>query len=138
MRNAIVSALFYCWAVIVCCQSTSEVAAQQSAFNDLYNQWHKALDAHRAFGEPHFFRTEGVPKDLAAAGTRIKQTGIAMTAFLCERVAAPANGIVDEHLYRDVLLLDEVTGINLWAGEQPTDNVGENIAELSARFKEEW
>ena len=82
---------------------------QQKSFDDLYNRWHAVLNASPSLGEP-FWTSIGPINEM-------KQAGIAFAVYLCDKVAGEAGDAgVDLYLYQDLMLLDQVAGINLIRG----------------------
>ncbi len=115
-------------------QSQSQKTDPQ--FESLYQRWHKALESNPFLTEPMFFQTNGVPEDLATVVTEIEQNKIGLAYFLAQKIAVGTN--LNGVLYFDLRLLDHVAGINLWFPDRIVDNPGQNIAELTARYRAEW
>ncbi len=128
---------FSCVIAILLVRISFVYAGPQDSISEIYLKWHLALDNHPELGEPFYFKTEGVPSDLAEAVRRIHKVGLGMVYFLCEKIAnGPSASTMS--LYRDVLLLDRIGGVNLWVSEFPTENVGEDITRIVATFQREW
>jgi len=127
-------------AFVVVLSNAAEDPARQEKFEALYEKWHQILDANQAIlTEPSFFSTESGPPELVATVTEIKRNGLTMADFLCEKLAGETAK--KERLYRDVLLLERVTGIDLLRAEdQPfrLQNFSVNMSNFTARFREEW
>src|SRR6266480_4260946 len=120
--------------------SAAQNQGRQAEFQALYERWHKGMDAHKEMlSHPFFFQTEAGPPDLVSIVKEIKGNGLAMANFLCEKLANEKPG--SEHLYPDVLLLEKVTGIDLFhAEDKPAidQNFSQNIVTFTGRFREEW
>jgi len=106
---------------------------QQKLYDDLYNQWHAVLNTQPILREPQWTRTGPV--------NEMKQAGIAFATYLCNRIAGEVGTVgVDPDLYQDLILLDQVAGINLIFGDSQSDfsNIAESMPKAVARFKQEW
>jgi hypothetical protein len=67
----------------------------------------------------------------------MQEAGMEMVYFLCEKIAQ-GQSTPTKSLYRDVILLDHVAGINLLFSEYPTTNVGDNIRQIVPIYQKEW
>lgn len=107
---------------------------QQSLVEEYYYKWHQAINDYR-LTEPFYFDAQHTPPEYAEILTSILQNSMDMVDLLCNRIA---NG-KSRKLYRDVLLLDKIGGINLWASEEnANDNGLKAINKLVPIFQEEW
>jgi len=112
---------------------------QREQFQEAYLRWHQAIAENPELSHPFFFQTQGGPVELVAAVKGIQTNGLSMAGFLCEKLAS--QEIPKERLYADVLLLEKVTGIDLFHAEDkpPRDqNIRTNMVIFTARFREEW
>src|SRR5688572_15568402 len=135
MNNVMMRGSFCLFGLAALCAFAAE-GPETNRFEMLYEKWHAALRAHPFLTPPMFFLTEGVPQDLASVVREIERDKLGMALYLCEKIAAREN--MDGRLFFDVRLLDEVSGVNLWYSERPTEKGGDVIAELTARFRDEW
>jgi len=105
----------------------------------LYQRWHEVLDAHAHLSESSWIETKNVPPDLAAVVSDVESNAVGMAYFMCDKIAGATNNIVTMRMYRDVLLLHRVAGIDLVHSEPTgTPNIGENIKRFTAQFQDEW
>jgi hypothetical protein len=109
----------------------------QARCEAIYQQWHIALAAHPAIGEPGYFRTDSAQaRDLADAVRNIDSNQMAMAYFLCEKMATETNSGI--YWYQDLHFLEYVAGINLWFADHPIDNIATEVATNLIIFKQEW
>jgi hypothetical protein len=110
-------------------------------YERLYQNWHQILSSAPALTEPMWFSTNG-PKDLAIVVGEMQSNRIGMAYFLCNRMAAQqytnmqVNG--SSVFYRDLVLLDNLAGINLIFPDDRSEPFGKGMAENFNRFKADW
>jgi hypothetical protein len=131
MRSATLSGCI-ALAIMAFCHECVYAGEQQRSFESLYQEWHEALNANKALGEP-FWRQLGPVREM-------NEAGLAFGVFLCEKVTDDANAGMN--LYQDVQLLDEFAGVNLYYPEERTSPPQNIFAELMpqfvARFRQQW
>jgi len=96
------------------------------------------LEKHGNLEEQTYFIIDG-PKDLADAVKAINSNKIALTYFLCEKIAASTNS--GATMYDDLILFEHVAGIDLqWADDKPfvAEEFEGNMNRFVATFREEW
>ena len=111
MHDSVIKILILC---MICLAGTSVVGGQDRAdpsFEAAYNEWCKAIESNTFLNIPHWFATENVPVEVSNAMKRLKSLGPNMTPFLVEQLRKEENRM---RLYRLVLLLSRVCGINLY------------------------
>jgi hypothetical protein len=122
--------------VLVSVPISSGSAAAQVNYEELYDQWHAALDRNLALNVPQWIDPPSVLVEVADVMNKINDAGFAMANTVCEKVADESNEAL--RLYRDILLLDRVTGINLLYGDKYEIDLSESIARNVDNFRKAW
>jgi hypothetical protein len=113
-----VAILILCWIVKGRAVPDSSNPSQPvSDYQVAYERWCQAIEAHPDLGEPFWVRTDIGPSDLQEAIKGLLSYGPNMTSFLAQEMKKEKDQL---RLYRLVLLLNAVSGINLYyeSGEE--------------------
>jgi hypothetical protein len=129
-----------CTLVVICLSvATPALAAAQpptpeQAHRVAYQRWSDTIDAHPTLGVPFWVQTENGPADLREAVAALVSYGPNLVPFLVQELRAETD---QARMYRLILLLNRVSGINLYynSGEE---NVYAAVATLKARFLRDW
>ena len=141
MKNLLKFILFCTIGLVALLSAVSGNTVSTKECQEIYDNWHKALDANPDMAESMFFRTEGVPQDLSSAVRTLNSNRLVIAYFLCEKIAEPKYPIYSGRAYRDAHLLEKVAGIDLMrADDKPIieQDFGQNIAKFFGGFREKW
>ncbi len=141
MRKLLLAVLFLGLALLFRpATNAAETVERQREFEELYSRWHRGLDTNmNSLSQPFFFRTNAGPPELVAVVQEMMRHGLAMTPFLCEKLAR--EKLTDRRLYSDVLLLEKMTGIDLFHADDASaanQDFGANIVKFTGQFQAEW
>ena len=91
-------------------QSPQKSAAEYRA---PYARWRQAVDSNPALGDPFWVSTDSGPAELRSAVGDLLSLGPNLTPFLVEEMRSEKDQM---RLYQLVILLNAVSGINLYYG----------------------
>jgi hypothetical protein len=103
-------------------------------YRKAYERWCRAIDANGRLGEPFWVSTENGPAELRSAVQDIISIGPNMTDFIVKEMKTEKNTM---RLYRLVLLLNRVSGINLYFGSGEENYVAA-MPKFRDQFVEAW
>lgn len=134
MRYTIVL-LTLCWIVSGSAVPSSLQPPQTASdYRAAYERWCRALDSNPGLGEPSWVSTDSGPAELRGAVKELLSFGPNVTTFLAGEMKREKDHL---RLYRLVLLLNAVSGINLYfdSGEE---NFYAAMPRFRDRFVEDW
>ena len=128
--------LTLCWIFIGSAVSNSHPLTQQAAldYRAAFEQWRHAIDSNPVLGEPFWVSTDTGPAELRSAVGDLLSIGPNLTPFLVEEMRNEKDHL---RLYRLVLLLNGVTGINLYYGSGEENHYAA-MPRFRDRFIEDW
>jgi hypothetical protein len=133
MRYA-VALLTLCLTTIGSTVSNSLQSPQTSEYRAAYERWRRAIDSNPALGEPFWVSTDSGPVELRRAVADLLSLGPNLTPFLAEEMRSEKDHF---RLYQLVLLLNRVSGINLYYGSEEENYVAA-MPRFRDRFIEDW
>lgn len=108
--------------------------SDDSAYAAAYGRWTRAIESNPTLGEPFWLRTDTGPADLRVAVTDLLSFGPNILPFLVKELRQETDSL---RLYRLVLLLNAVAGINLYY-DSGVQNVHHGSSQLRDRFIKDW
>jgi hypothetical protein len=131
-----VALLALCGIVIGSGVSNSLQSPQQSSadYRTAFERWCRAIDSNPFLGEPAWVRTDIGPAELRSAVGDLLAIGPNLTPFLVEEMRSEKKQF---RLYQLVLLLNEVSGINLYFGSGE-ESYYAAMPRFRDRFVQDW
>lgn len=125
-----------CWIIIGSAVSNTLQSPQQIASDcrAAYERWRRAIDSNPALGEPFWVSTDSGPAELRSAVADLLSIGPNLTPFLAEEMRNEKDRF---SLYRLVLLLNRVSGINVYSAGLD-ENYVKAMPRFRDRFIEDW
>jgi len=108
--------------------------SDDSAYAMAYEGWTRAIESNPALGEPFWLRSDIGPTDMRAAVKDLVSFGPNILPFLVKELKQERDSL---RLYRLVLLLNAVAGINLYY-DSGVQSVYEGAPQLRDRFVKDW
>jgi hypothetical protein len=131
MRYLLIVSGLLCLAVIGFATRSSQFTADSDyAYEAAYQKWVSAIDANPHLEGPFWFQTDSGPAEMRAATQALLAFGPNLTPFLVEKLRREND---PSRLYRLVLLLDWVAGINLYYGSG-----AENFYGAAPQFRDQF
>ncbi len=135
MRYAI-ALLILCLIVISTTVSNFLQTSGQSSpdYRPAFEQWRRAIDANPRLAEPFWVHPEGGPAEMQSAVGNLLSIGPNLTPLLVDEMRTEKDPL---RLYQLVILLNAVSGINLYYGSGE-DNYFEAMPRFRDRFIQDW
>jgi len=131
MRYLLVGIGLLCVAVLgLAMNSTQSLQDSDSAYEEAYKKWSDAIDSNPNLGEPFWTRTDIGPAEMRNATGALLSFGPNLTPFLVKHLRTETDPL---RLYRLVLLLNAVSGINLYY-----ESGAENFYAASPKFRDQF
>lgn len=108
--------------------------SDDSVYPKAYERWIRAIESNPGLGEPFWLRSDIGPNDMRAAVKDLVSLGPNMLPFLVKELKQETDSL---RLYRLVLLLNAVAGINLYY-DSGVQSVFDGSPEFRDRFIEDW
>jgi hypothetical protein len=108
--------------------------SDDSAHAAAYEKWVRAIESNSALGEPFWLRSDIGPTDMRNAVKDLVSFGPNILPFLVKELKQETDSL---RVYRLVLLLNAVAGMNLYHGSG-VPNVYEGSPQLRDRFIQDW
>ena len=108
--------------------------SDDSAYAGAYDRWTRAIESNPTLGEPFWLRSDIGPTAMRVAVTELLSFGPNIVPFLVKEMRQETDSL---RLYRLVLLLNTVAGINLYY-DSGVQNVHRGSAQLRDRFINDW
>lgn len=105
-----------------------------SAYAAAYERWSRAIESNPGLAEPFWLRSDIGPTQMRDAVKDLLSFGPNMMPFLVEELRQETDAL---RIYRLVLLLNSVAGINLYY-DSGVQSVYEGSPQLRDRFIEDW
>ena len=105
-----------------------------SAYAAAYERWTRAIESNPQLGEPFWLRSDIGPNDMRAAVTDLLSHGPNILPFLVKELRQEKDSL---RLYRLVLLLNAVAGINVYY-DSGVQNFYHGSPQLRDRFIKDW
>ncbi|MEN3335358.1 MAG: hypothetical protein V7641_4723 [Blastocatellia bacterium] len=135
MRYA-VALLTFCWIIGGRAINSSPQSSPQTAsdYRVAYERWCRAIDSNPVLGEPFWVSANSGPSELRSAVGDLLAIGPNLTPFLAKEMRREKDHL---RLYQLVLLLNRVSGINLYYGSGK-ENYYAAMPRFRDRFIEDW
>src|ERR1051326_560197 len=112
MRYALLITVALCLTIMVTAMSSTQPPQDaDAAYAAAYQKWSSAIEANPKLGEAFWLRTDIGPADMRSATQELLSFGPNMTPFLVKELRSETD---PQRVYRLVLLLNAVSGINLY------------------------
>lgn len=108
--------------------------SDDSAYAAAYDRWTRAIESNPTLGEPFWLRSDIGPTDLRIAVRDLLSFGPNILPFLVKELRQETDSL---RLYRLVLLLNAVAGINLYY-DSGVPNVHHGSSQLRDHFIKDW
>lgn len=105
-----------------------------STYAAAYERWSRAIESNPGLSEPFWLRSDIGPTQMRDAVKGLLSFGPNMVPFLVEKLRHETDPL---RIYRLVLLLNSVAGINLYY-DSDVQSVYEGSPQLRDRFIEDW
>jgi hypothetical protein len=105
-----------------------------STYAAAYERWGRTIESHPTLGEPFWVRTDIGPPEMRNAVQELLSFGPNMTPFLVKELRSETDSL---RLYRLVLLLNAVAGINLYFNSG-AENFYAAAPQMRNRFIKDW
>jgi hypothetical protein len=103
-------------------------------YRPAFERWRRALDANPALGDPFWVRPEGGPAEMRSAVGDLLSIGPNLTPLLVEEMRNEKDPL---RLYQLVILLNAVSGINLYFGSGE-ENYFKAMPRFRDKFVQDW
>ena len=134
MRSVVAIFVLCVTIVIVTLANSPSLPQQDPSHAAAYENWSRAIDANPTLGESYWLRTDIGPPELRSAVGQLLALGPNMTPFLVEQLRNEKDPL---RLYRLVLLLNVVSGVNLYF-DSGAKVLYEAAPEFRDRFVADW
>src|ERR1041384_1536366 len=111
MRSVVAIFVLCVTIMIVTLANSPSLPQQDPSHAAAYENWSRAIDENPTLGESYWLRTDIGPPELRSAVGQLLALGPNMTPFLVEQLRNEKDPL---RLYRLVLLLNVVSGVNLY------------------------
>lgn len=121
--------------IVVTATSVRPAAASlQQAERTAYDRWRGAVEANPVLGTPFWLSSDSGPPELRTAVQELVSFGPNLLPFLVEELRTETNRL---RLYRLILLVNRVSGINLYY-DSGYENYYAAAPDLAAHFLSAW
>ena len=135
--RSVIAMLVLCVTIMIVTLANSPSLPQQDtepSYAAAYEKWSRAIDSNPSLGEPYWLRTDIGPPELRSAVGQLLALGPNITPFLVEQLRNEKDAL---RLYRLVLLLNMVSGVNLYF-DSGAKAFYEAAPEFRDRFVADW
>lgn len=135
MRYSVLTIVALCLTFIGAAMSSSQPPQDvEAAHAAAYERWAQAIESDPRLSEAFWLRTDIGPPEMRAAVREILSFGPNMTPFLVKELRRETDPL---RLYRLVLLLNAVSGINLYY-ESGEESIYHAAPRMRDRFIKDW